>query len=175
MPGPRQPTDVIKANGRKHMTKAEEAERRAAEVTVPPPKKATPPKWLGQCFDDKTAKTLKAEFRKIGKQLIDVGLYTDLDADTLAQYLVSRHQWELATQYAEKAMQTGHEEDADTWGRIQNRYFSAARHCAAEMGLSVSSRCKLVIPSGLTGSQAPPEEDEFTKALLARQRAAGSA
>ena len=175
MPGPRQPTDVVMANGRKHMTKAEEAERRAEEVKVPPPKKATPPKWLGQGFDDKTAKALKAEFRKLGRKLMDVGLYTDLDADTLAQYLVSRHQWEIATRHAEEALLSGLGENADTWGKIQNRYFSAARHCAAEMGLSVSSRCKLVIPPGLTGRQAPPEEDEFTKALRARQRKAGSA
>lgn len=175
MPGPRQPTDVVVANGRKHLTKAEEAERRAKEAKVSPPKKATPPKWLGQGFDDETSKALKAEFRKIGKRLVDVGLYTDLDADTLAQYLVSRHQWELATQYAEKAILAACDEDADTWGKIQNRYFSAARHCATEMGLSVSSRCKLVIPPGLSGSQAPTEEDEFTKALRARQRAAGNA
>ena len=175
MSGPRQPTDIVKANGRKHLTKAEEASRRAEEVKIQPAKKASPPKWLGQGFDDNTSKALKAEFRKIGKQLIDVGLYTDLDADTLAQYLVSRHQWELATQYVEHAMTTGHQEDTDVWGKIQNRYFSAARHCAGEMGLSVSRRCKLVIPAGIPGSQDQQEEDEFTRVLRARQRAAGSA
>ena len=31
MPGPRQPTDLVVANGRKHLSKAEEAERRAGE------------------------------------------------------------------------------------------------------------------------------------------------
>ena len=40
MPGPRVPTDVLKANGRKHLSKKEEAERRAGEVVVEKPKTA---------------------------------------------------------------------------------------------------------------------------------------
>ena len=46
MPGPRQPTDLVKANGRKHLSQAEEDERRDREVHVPPPDKAQPPRWL---------------------------------------------------------------------------------------------------------------------------------
>ena len=38
MAGTRQPTDVVVANGRKHLSKTEEAERRAGEVRVPKPK-----------------------------------------------------------------------------------------------------------------------------------------
>ena len=47
---------------------------------MPAPQRAKPPKWL--------PKELHREFRVIGKQLIDVGLYTDLDADNLGRYLV---------------------------------------------------------------------------------------
>ena len=46
MAGKRQPTDVVIANGRKHLSKTEEAERRAGEVKVSPAKTAKPPKWL---------------------------------------------------------------------------------------------------------------------------------
>ena len=74
MAGKRQPTDVVIANGRKHLSKTEEAERRASEVKVSPAKTAKPPKWLPE--------TLKKDFRAIGKRLIASGLYTELDADT---------------------------------------------------------------------------------------------
>jgi hypothetical protein len=80
MAGKRQPTDVVIANGRKHLSKTEEAERRAGEVKVSPAKTAKPPKWLPE--------TLKKDFRAIGKRLIAAGLYAELDADTLGRYLV---------------------------------------------------------------------------------------
>ncbi|WP_300811405.1 hypothetical protein [uncultured Akkermansia sp.] len=46
MPGPRQPTDLLKATGRKHLSRAEEAERRSREARVEPAKTAKPPKWM---------------------------------------------------------------------------------------------------------------------------------
>ena len=84
MAGTRQPTDVVVANGRKHLSRAEEAERRACEVQAPKPKTIKAPKWVPE--------QLKKEFRTLGKQLLLCGLYTDLDADTLGRYLVAHHQ-----------------------------------------------------------------------------------
>lgn len=169
MPRPRQPTDTLK----KHISKDEEAERRAQEFSLPSAEKATPPKWLGRGFDEATSKDLKAEFRKLGKQLIDVGLYADLDADTLAHYVVARHQWELAAVTAEEALSMGLAgmKPASAWSSIQDRYFSAARKCANELGLTLTSRCKLIVPEKQGDADEP--EDEFTKVL--RQRMRGSA
>ena len=140
MPGPRQPTDVIKANGRKHLSRAEEAERRSREPKVDRPKTAKPPKWLPE--------QLEKDFRALGKGLIAAGLYTGLDADTLGRYLVAQHQWLIATQEAEKALaaKSPDLEQADAWGRVQERYFKQARNCANDMGLTVTSRCRLVVP-----------------------------
>lgn len=142
MPGPRQPTDVIVANGRKHLSKAEEEERRSWEPKVDKPKTATPPKWLPEA--------LKKEFRALGKRLIAAGLYTTLDADALGRYLVAQHQWLIATQQAEAALagKPPDLEQADAWGRVQERYFKQARNSAADMGLTASSRCRLVVPGG---------------------------
>lgn len=167
MPRPRQPTDTLK----KHISKAEAAERRAQEFSVPKAEKATPPKWLGCGFPDDVSKALKAEFRKIGKQLIDVGLYTDLDADTLAHYVVARHQWELAAAQAETFLQAKKGASADGWGKVQARYFADARKCAGELGLTLSARCKLVVPEKPAYETEPA--DEFSRIL--RQRMAGSA
>ena len=84
MAGARQPTDLVVRNGRKHMTRAEEDARRDREVVVPAPQKAKPTKWL--------PKPLHREFRALGRQLIDVGLYTDLDAYNLGGYLIANHE-----------------------------------------------------------------------------------
>lgn len=169
MSRPRQPTDTLK----KHISKTEAAERRTQEFAVPTAGKAVPPKWLGRGFDQATEKALRAEFRQIGKRLIEVGLYSDLDADTLAQYITARHQWELATVQAEQALALGFAggKAAGTWSTVQDRYFSAARKCAGELGLTVTARCKLVVPEKPSGCDEP--EDEFSRIL--RQRMSGSA
>ena len=173
MPGPRQPVDVLKARGAKHLTKNEEAQRRASELNVPPAQKITPPKWLGREFPDDVAKALKAEFRKLGKRLAEVGLYSELDADTLGQYLVALHQWELATRQVEHLLGNAYDvKAAESWCNIQAKYFSAARRCAAEMGLTISSRCRLIVPQA---AEPDEPEDEFTRRLKERQRAASGA
>lgn len=66
MPGKRQPTDIVKAKGLKHMTQAEEDARRDQEVHVPPPDKAVPPKWLPKKHHN--------EFCEIGEILRTAGL-----------------------------------------------------------------------------------------------------
>ena len=166
MAGKRQPTDVVLANGRKHLSRAEEAERRAGEVKISPAKTAKPPKWLPE--------TLKKDFRAIGKRLIASGLYTELTADTLGRYLVAQPQWIIATAEVEKALsqidpETGQirkKRDlaaADSWGKIQERYFKQARNCANDMGLTVTSRCRLVVPD--TGKQATEDSNPMLELI----------
>ena len=154
MPGPRQPTDVVKAKGRKHMTKAEEAQRRAGEVQVERPKTVKVPKWVPE--------DLKKEFRALCRKLLAAGLYTDLDADTLGRYLVAQHQYILAAQEAEQALTRRDQEGADDWGKIQERYFKQARNCANDMGLTVTSRCRLVVPDA---PQKGEEDNPFLQLI----------
>ena len=45
MPGPRQPTDLVKARGKKHFSQTEEDQHRDQEVHVQPPDRAEPPRW----------------------------------------------------------------------------------------------------------------------------------
>ena len=158
MPGPRLPTDVVKRRGKKHLSQAEEAERRAGELNVPAPEKATPPDWLEKEF--------RTEFRRLGRKLIPLGLYTDLDADVLAQFLVCRARWVEADKMAALRIADKAAEAAAKWTGIQGTYFKQCRQCAQALGLDVSSRCKLVIPA-----KDDDEEDEFS-AYLARRREA---
>ena len=154
MAGKRQPTDVVIANGRKHLSRAEEAERRAGEVKVAPARTAKPPKWL--------LEELKPD-RRLGKRLIAAGLYTELDADTLGRYLVAQHQWLIATGEAEKALAQRDQENSDGWGKIQERYFKQARNCANDMGLTVTSRCRLVVPD--TDKQATEDSNPMLELI----------
>lgn len=158
MPGPRQPTDLVLAKGRKHLSKTETAQRRSGEVQVEAPKTATPPKWLPA--------GLKTAFRAIGKQLIAAGLYSRLDAENLGRYLIAQHQYLLASAEAEKALAAKDQKEADGWGRIQERYFKQARNCANDMGLTVSSRCRLVVPPAAQAS----EDDNPFLALIGGER-----
>lgn len=161
MPGTRQPTDIILANGRKHLSRTEEEARRDREVRVPPAQKAAAPKWLPEA--------MRKEFRSIGKKLIALGLYSDLDADCLARYLVAHHQYLTATARANAALRAGDETSSDVWSRVQERYFKQARNCANDIGLTVTARCRLVLPQGMEQHQddAP---DDFTLRLLERQQ-----
>lgn len=167
MPGPRQPTDVIVANGRKHLTRGEEEERRDREVHVPPPERAEPPLWLSRKFH--------REFYEIGEILRQAGLYTELDRDVLAQFLVSRERWQRADKLASAAIRKRDEKLAREWTGVQSTYFRQCRQCAEVMGLSVSSRCRLVVPEVLVNAARDEGDvDEFTRALRARQtRAVG--
>ena len=46
-------------------------------------------------------------------------------------------------------------EEADGWSRIQDRYFKQTRACANDMGLTITSRCRLVVPGA-----GEPDEPE---------------
>lgn len=60
-------------------------------------------------------------------------------------------------------------------GRLSRAPISGVPACAEVMGLSILSRCRLVVPEVLANAAKDEgEEDEFTRALKARQaRAAG--
>ena len=165
MAGTRQPTDVVIANGRKHLSKAEEAERRSKEVNVAAAKTAKPPKWLPEA--------LKKDFRAIGKQLIGAGIYTDLDADTLGRYLVAHQQWLAATKQTQKHLNALDVENAEAWSRMQERYFKQARNCANDMGLTVTSRCRLVVPGAGSGAQSTEEVNPFLQLIHGGKAANG--
>ena len=129
MPGPRQPTALVEAKGRKHLSRSETDERLDREVHVPPPERASPPKWL--------PKRLHEEFHEVGEILLSAGLYAELDRDVLAQYFLARDRWLKADKKAAAAIRADDEKLAREWTGVQGTYFRQARQCAESMGLSV--------------------------------------
>ena len=163
MSGRRQPTNVVKANGRKHLSQAEEAERRAGEIQAPPPEGYDAPQWL--------LKKLHKEFSAMAERLDKLGLYSDFDRDVLGQYYLCRDRWQAADKKAAKAIRAGNDEQARAWTTVQGTYFKQARQCAESMGLSVSSRCKLVVPQG-TGDE-PDYSNPFMQVIQGGRAANG--
>ena len=116
MAGKRQPLAVLQANGRKHLTKAEIAERSAAEVHLKKPKRISVPVWLPE--------DLKGDFRKISKELLDADLgASQLDRDTIGRLVVAQAQYAAATRMVRDSLDQENTETCSSWSTLQEKYF----------------------------------------------------
>ncbi len=157
----RQPIELIEAKGKKHLTKSEIEQRKKEEIKVNAID-VQPPKYL-------TGKQ-KKDFMKYAKILLDIGIMTELDEDRLAQYLISMDEYieytkkikrlkrELKNETNPNAIQRNIE-TTDLYLRYQNRALKQSRDCASDLGLSISSRCRLIMPE----INEPPKENKFNK------------
>ena len=163
MAGPRQPIELVVANGRKHLTKAETEERRQRELQ-PCTDEIAAPSYL-------TAKQ-KKDFCKIAAQLQKLKIMGETDCDTLARYITAQGLYEQAVKdlrAVQKARPKGSDADPAAvikWAnmleqldRRQERYFKQAQTAAAALGLTISSRCRLVAPV----VEEKPKENKFSK------------
>lgn len=130
----KEPIDLILVKGNKHLTKAEIEERRAQEIKAPSDD-IIPPEYLPP--------RLKKEFNEIAKQLIDIDIISNLDCDALARYLLAKHMYLKLTSDILKDQTLLMDKTAVT---NQDKLFKQCRNCANDLGLTISSRCKLVIP-----------------------------
>lgn len=151
MPGPRQPLTVLEAKGRKHLSEREKAERAAGEIHAVADGPVEPPAFLRK-------KKQQEEFRDFEKRLRGLGIFSELDADSLGMYLLAKEDYLNARKEATKAIRAKHSELASAWTAIQDRYFKQARACANDMGLTVTSRCRLVVPQQKGGDEDSPFE-----------------
>ena len=168
MARPRQPVKVIMAKGRKNLTK-EEIQRRLDEEVEP-------------CTDDVTAPVYlsaveKKRFNKIAEQLEKLEVMGETDTETLARYVTSQIQYEKVTKELRTVINDRPKDkdfdssvlyyDAlDSWvglqttlAKLQDRYFKQAHTAATALGLTISSRCKLVVPK----AQPEPKPNKFAK------------
>ena len=158
MAGPRERLEVLEGKGRKHLTKAEKAQRAAGEAKPEIPKQIRAPNYLPE--------DLRPEYVELGKRLRDCGLFTVLDADVLARYLMARRSWLEASRAVFEAQKTEDLKRQDDASRIQDRFFKQCQRCASDLGLTVTSRCRLVLPES-----KEPEENPFEAMLRERQEA----
>ena len=163
MAGQRQPIELVVANGRKHLTKAETEERRQRELK-PCTDEIAAPSYL-------TAKQ-KKEFDRIAGQLQKLKIMGETDCDTLARYIVAQGFYEQAVKdlrAVQKERPKGDDADLaamvkwsgmlDQLDKRQERYFKQAHQAANALGLTISARCRLVAPV----VEEKPKENKFSK------------
>lgn len=183
MSGKRRPMDVNMSvvGGGKHWTKQEIQDRQNEEVKMPNPKALTPPQWLSN-----PAKKLFRKYAK-QLLAFPSGIISTLDVGTLARYCdcelsyaeASKHKsvWlEISTRrlealcrldavavtkddrdYVEKAYEEA-KTQVDFWAGQMVKFEKMARGCATEMGLTVASRCRLVVPKSEQKQEPDPLE-----------------
>ena len=164
MAGPRQPIELVIANGKKHLTKAEIEERTAREVK-PCTDEIEAPSYL--------TKKQKAQFTRLAAQLQKIQIMGETDVDALARYVTAQSQYETATKEMRVLVKErpGKDEECyldrlckwmgaqDTLAKLQNRYFTQAHTAASSLGLTISSRCKLEVPV----TEVAPKVNKFSK------------
>ncbi|MGF9786557.1 phage terminase small subunit P27 family [Bacillus velezensis] len=164
MARPRQPVDLLLVKGKKNLTKQEIEERRAQEVKAPNDK-VKAPSYL--------PKDLKREFKKIADELKNIGIMTNLDVDALVRFLFAQKQYLEMTEVLLETPITALVEDDDgnkfevankTYSDLlinQDKLFKQCRQASSDLGLTISSRCKLVIPKKDDGKPKSKEEERF--------------
>ena len=138
------------ARGKKNLTKAEIQERRDREVK---------PITDGIIAPDYLTKKQKETFYKIADQLDRLKILGETDVDALARYIVSQDFYINAVKQLRKAEVKSDPYKFESWSKIQERYFKQCRSSANDLGLTISSRCRLVVPE----APAPPKENKFKR------------
>jgi P27 family predicted phage terminase small subunit len=152
---PRQPLEVIKGKGRSnHLTKKAIKERESQEQAIRGyTDNIEPPSYL--------TKEQKKEFEKIAAELMRLNIFSNLDVDGLARYIDSRDQY-IRVQKELRSMKPTRIMEVELLGKLtkekilnenytklqraKNLLFNECKAAASELGLSITSRLKLVIP-----------------------------
>jgi P27 family predicted phage terminase small subunit len=139
MARPREPIDLIKAKGKKHLTQREYEERKATEIEVPFVD-IKPPEYL-------TGEKQIAKFNYYANMLLKLNIFSQLDVDCLARYIMGE---QLYLQYTNLLVGLIKSKDFEQMAKIQglqDKAFRQCQQCARDLGLTISSRCKLVLPT----------------------------
>lgn len=148
---PKKPIALHLAEGNpSHLGKKEIEERQEGELTVPFTDVAPP-----ECL---TTQTQRDDFNAIAEKLVALGIFTELDVDALARYILSR---ELYLTYTKKLRSLLNSKEADIRdiNALQQLQDKAHRQCvtgANELCLNIASRARLVIPK-----QTDDDDDEL--------------
>ena len=188
MAGKRRPMDVnlsvVEGGKGKHWTKAEVEARQSSEPKLPKPKVLKPPSWLS----DPAKKLFKSYAKQLLEfpsgiiSTLDVGTlgrYCDCEL-SYAEASAQKSFWMEASRRRlgsicqpdavavpapgpdRQKLEDTYEEakkQVDFWSGQMVKFEKIARSCATEMGMTVSSRCRLVVPKADAKQEADPLEE----------------
>ena len=138
MARPRQPVALVEARGKKHLTRAESDERHRQEPRIADHSIECP-----GYIDDEDE---RLEFMRYARQLDALRIWSVIDADEMARYVSAETLYEAYTVALRKAVASGDMEQAEHIQRQQDKAFRQAHTSASSLGMTISSRCKLVAP-----------------------------
>lgn len=147
----KEPINLVLAKGKKHLTKAEIKQRLSEELDVPSDAIAAP-SYL--------TKAQANDFNEIAQTLIELEIMTNLDCDALASYIVARDGWVNAGKQLRKKDVKASVELTSKWTLIESRYRKDMRTAAVDLGLTITSRGKIVAP---VKEQSAPPTNKFAK------------
>lgn len=150
MARPREPIRLIEAKGRKHLTK-EEIENRKSEEIQPIAKGIKPPEYL--------TKNQKKTFKKIAKQLCTLEIMGETDNDALARFVIWQEKFETVNKYLNTLDVSENFEEFLNASNLLEKCTKRCEKAASDLGLTIASRCKLVIPK----AEEKPPENKFNK------------
>ena len=133
---------VLKGNTAK-LSQAEIEERKEREVKPETLKRVKIP----ECIKSKKA---KEEYKKIAKELIKLDIFSLLDVDSLARFILSREQYlAIMDQVSNTSLMLEDNSVNSEYERLTtlaNKYFTMCRQTAGDCGLTITSRCKIILP-----------------------------
>ena len=141
----KQPVAVIESRGDYHLG-AETAYERARREPHSPDTAISPPDYLTDAHDVR-------EFERYAEMLDHLHVWSELDADELARYVSVEAAYRDYVRQLRAAIRSG---DVSEMGRIQRLEIAQAeqaRKSASALGMTLTSRCKLVVPT--------PNDDEL--------------
>ena len=158
MARPREPIDLLLAKNKKHLTKDEIEARRASEVS---------PETDGIEAPSHLTAAQKKHFNKLADQLDRIRIMGETDCDTLARYVVAEMQYRDAVKEQRRLAKDKPKKDDPEFNELgdyykamefwyaaqeaaderQERYYKQASALSRDLGLTISSRCKLQVPA----------------------------
>ena len=149
--------EAIRAVGRTHVTKKDMEER---ESTAPKviADNICPPDFITDAEQVK-------EFNEIAAELVRLGIMGNLDCYTLGMFVCSKARYKEYEKTLQEIMQKNQSANQrlkwlpklKEFEALKDKNFRECLSCANAMGLTITSRCKLVAPK-----EAPPE-NKFSK------------
>ena len=142
--------DLLLAKGKTHLTQSDIERRRAEEVHALDDN-ITAPSYL--------TKKQREEFDEIAAALVNLKIMKNLDCDALASYIVARDGWigagrKLRTKQCKAVIDL-----FDFWSKVEDRYRRQMRVAATDLGLTITSRGKLIMPKA---PDSAPKQNKFT-------------
>lgn len=151
-PRRKEPVELVLAKGKKHLSKAEIEERKATEVKV-------------DLVDIKAPSYLteeqSKEFEELAYKLKHINIMTELDEDALARYITTKEEYLKIDNMLQKELKkkTISIDKITSIQSIHNKLLNQIRGLASDLGLTISSRVKLVIPI----EPEEPKDNKFSK------------